>query len=575
MDESYHGMLAEGVEKKMRELEVEIMKDVIRRVRKAGTITETADWQVQRLYILGNSSEDINKLINKAVYGDEEMVRKLYDEVIEREYTQQKEIYETSGNSFIPYEKNIELQQLIDAMVKQGTEDLFNITKSTGFVIPRGEGGRVFLPMAQMYNDYLDGAITGMVSGAYDYNTLVRKLVNQMTSSGLRTSHNFSDGGRNYGVDYMSGHHNRIDVAARRALLTGFSQVAGQVTEMNARKLGTNYFEVSWHGGARPDHAVWQGRVYSREELRTVCGLGEGGGLLGWNCRHSYYPFIPGISERQYSDEWLEQKAAEEAQVTVWRGKEYNTYQATQRQRQLETSMRAQRERVQLLREGGADPDDITIAQCKYQAILEEYRAFSSKMKLPTQMERVYTGRTPGRISPSPQTYAAWQAEQINKAKEQAEEKRRQDMRRYIRQSGGKHYPMPENPTKQDVKAVEEYRKISRTYDIDKIVDSSGMSHDEVVQIKRHVFYDKHKKYNGYGLLDVDYDMAVAWKRLTNGEPLGRDILLLKHELLEDQLEKEYNLSISEAHAMATKTYDWAKILIEETDGKGEDDDLL
>lgn len=267
-----------------------------------------------------------------------------------------------------------------------------------------------------------------MINGTYDYNTLTRKMVNQMTASGLRTDHQFKDGGSDYGIDYASGHHNRIDVAARRALLTGFGQVAGHVTDLNAQRLNTNYFEVSWHGGARPSHALWQGRVYSKEDLRRVCGLGQGGGLLGWNCGHTYYPFIPGVSQRQYSDEWLEQKAAEEARTTSWRGKEYNAYRATQRQRQLETAMRAQRERVQLLRQAGADKDTITEFQCKYQATLQEYRAFSKKMRLETQMERVYTGRTPGRISPSPQTYAKWQAEQINKEKERQENRRRQDM---------------------------------------------------------------------------------------------------------------------------------------------------
>lgn len=428
MDESYHNLLAAGVEKKMRDLEVSIMEDIVRRIQKAGTITEAADWQVQRLIILGNSTEDIRALISRAVDGNEEMVRRLYDEVIAREYTGMKEIYEATGREFIPYEQNAELQQLVDAMVQQSTEELFNITKSTGFMVDTGNGSKVFTPLSEIYNGYLDDAINGMINGAYDYNTLTRKMVSQMTASGLRTGHQFKDGGSDYGVDYASGHHNRIDVAARRALLTGFGQVAGHVTDLNAQRLGTNYFEVSWHGGSRPSHALWQGRVFSKEELRSVCGLGQGGGLLGWNCRHTYYPFIPGVSQRQYSDEWLEQKAAEEAKERTFRGRSYNAYQATQKQRQMETAMRAYRERVQLLRKAGAEKDTITTAQCKYQAALDEYHEFSRKMRLPEQMERVYTGRTPGRISPSPQKYAAWQAEQINRAKERQEERRRKDM---------------------------------------------------------------------------------------------------------------------------------------------------
>lgn len=459
MDESYHNLLAAGVEKRMRNLEISVMEDIIRRIQKAGKITETADWQIQRLIILGNSTEDIRKLVSKAVDGNEEMVRQLYEEVIAREYTGMKEIYEATGKQFIPYEQNADLQQLVDAMVQQSTEELSNITKSTGFMVDMGNGSKVFTPLSDIYNGYLDDAIAGMVNGTYDYNTLTRKMVNQMTASGLRTDHQFKDGGSDYGIDYASGHHNRIDVAARRALLTGFGQVAGHVTDLNAQRLNTNYFEVSWHGGARPSHALWQGRVYSKEDLRRVCGLGQGGGLLGWNCGHTYYPFIPGVSTRQYPDEWLEQKAVEEARTTSWRGKEYNAYQATQRQRQLETAMRAQRERVQLLRQAGADKDTITEFQCKYQATLQEYRAFSKKMHLETQMERVYTGRTLGRISPSPQTYAKWQAEQINKEKERQENRRRRDMEAAQKEADHKQWLKDIGATSTTLDTLDKYKE--------------------------------------------------------------------------------------------------------------------
>ena len=105
MDESYHSLLAAGIEKKYRDLEVSIMKDVVRRIQKAGKITSTADWQIQRLIILGNSTEDIKALVSKAVDGNEEMVRQLYEEVIASEYTSQKELYEAIGKEFIPYEQ--------------------------------------------------------------------------------------------------------------------------------------------------------------------------------------------------------------------------------------------------------------------------------------------------------------------------------------------------------------------------------------------------------------------------------------------------------------------------------------
>ncbi|PNH18671.1 hypothetical protein B6K86_08730 [Lachnospiraceae bacterium] len=407
MDESYSSLLAAGIEKKYRQLEMEIMEDVVRRIRKAGTITDSADWQINRLRILGTSAREIEDMLRKAVRGNEEEVRRLYAEVIEREYTRDKELYEKAGKDFIPYEQNPELQQITDALVDQSTAELYNITKSAGFMIDMGGSkGKVFTPLADVYNSFLDDAITGMVNGAYDYNTLVRRMVSRMTGSGLRTDHAFkTENGGDWGIDYASGWHNRIDVAARRALLTGFNQLAGTVTDMNAQRLGTNLFEVSWHPGARPSHTVWQGRIYTKEELASKCGLGTGPGLCGWSCHHNYYSFVPGVSQRNWSDAWLKEMNARENTPRRFRGREYTTYQATQKQRQMETALRARREQVQLLRHAEADPHDITTARCKYQAQLDEYKRFSKTMGLPEQMERVYTGRTGGRIAPSQKVY--------------------------------------------------------------------------------------------------------------------------------------------------------------------------
>ena len=140
-----------------------------------------------------------------------------------------------------------------------------------------------------------------------------------------------------------------------------------------------------------------------------------------------------------------------------------------------------------------------------------------------------------------------------------------------VKQTGGKQYtPYDENDPR-DIFAAKEYRKISRdNSDVKKIARNTDFTEKEVQQIKRHIFYNKHQKYDGYGMLTPDYDMAVAWKRLREGKPEERDILLLHHELLESTLEKEYNLTISEAHKRAKKQFDWEKELIKAVGEGGE-----
>lgn len=420
MNQEYQSILQEGVEKKYRMLEEEIQKDIVRRIKKAGRITDAAEWQLQRYMVLGHSTEDVENIIRQAVGDDWADTFRLYDEVVEREYVRSREMYEQANAHFVPYEENYELQQLTNALIQQSNDELFNISRSLGFMVDMGRGRKVFTPLSEVYNGYLDNAITMMASGAFDYNTLVRRVVGELTASGLRT------------VDYASGHSNRVDVAARRALLTGMGQLAGQISRMNGQALGTDKYEVDWHPGARPDHAVWQGRVWTYQQLVDVCGLGSGAGLLGWNCRHSYYPFLDGISARNYTDEWLETMDRKEARKIPYRGKEYNAYEATQKQRRMETAMRAQREKAQLLKEAGADKEAVVNAKCKYQAMLDEYAEFSRKFRLPEQRERIYYDLR-GRVAPSQRTYKKWQAEQsqkaANRARERAEMQRRADMR--------------------------------------------------------------------------------------------------------------------------------------------------
>ena len=387
MRNEYKEKIASKIAARYADLEVRIMQDIVRRIKKTGEITSTADWQINRLKILGYSSEDIENALKDTLNTSYPEMFELYDKVINWEYVRNKDVYEQINAEYIPFEENEHLIQVTSAIKKQSLEDLENITRSLGFYLDYG-GRKVLTPLSQVYSGYLDNACMDIVTGAFDYNTVLRRVVTQLTNSGLRQ------------IDYASGYSSRVEVAARRAVMTGISQLTGKISDMNAEKLGTEYFEVAWHSGARPTHAVWQGKVWTKQQLTTVCGLGSVTGLLGANCYHEYYPFIPGISERNWTDEWLEEQDRKENTPKEFRGKEYTVYDAKQRQRQMETAMRAQRQKVQLLKEGGADPDDVMLAKCKYQGQLDEYARFSKQMGLKQERERIYIDMR-GRVAPN------------------------------------------------------------------------------------------------------------------------------------------------------------------------------
>ena len=378
MRDDYKNKMAGKIAARYQDLEERIMQDIVRRIVKTGEITSTADWQINRLRILGHSSEDIEREIKKTLNASYPEMFELYDKVIEKEYVRDKDVYEQINAEYIPYDQNEQLKRITEAIIDQSCEDLENVTNSLGFYLDYGNGRKVLTPLAQVYSGYLDAACYDIVTGAFDYNSVLRRVVTQLTNSGLRK------------IDYASGRADRVDVAARRAVMTAVSQITGKISEYNAQKLGTEYFEVEWHAGARPTHAVWQGRVWSKEQLYSVCGLGTVTGLLGANCYHTYYPFFPSISQRNWSDEWLDAKNEEEVEPKIFDGKGYTLYEAKQRQRQMETAMRAQREKVRLLQYGGADQDEIILHKAKYQGQLNEYSRFCRKMSLTEERERIY-----------------------------------------------------------------------------------------------------------------------------------------------------------------------------------------
>lgn len=377
MRDDYKEKIASKITARYIILEERILQDIARRIKKTGEITSTADWQINRLRILGYSSEDIEREIKKTLDASYPEMFELYDKVIDWEYVRNKDIYEQINAEFIPYEENKQLQQITDAIIQQSLEDLENVTRSLGFYLDYN-GRRVLTPLSQVYTNYLDNACFDIVTGAFDYGSVLRRVVTQLTNSGLRK------------IEYGSGYASRVEVAARRVVMTGVANLTGEIADYNAKKLGTEYFEVEWHAGARPAHSVWQGRVWTKEQLYSVCGLGTVTGLLGANCYHTYYSFFPGISQRNWSDEWLEAQNRKESKPKEFRGKEYTLYEAKQRQRQMETAMRAQREKVQMLQDGGADQQEVMLQKAKYQGQLNEYAAFSRKMGLKEERERIY-----------------------------------------------------------------------------------------------------------------------------------------------------------------------------------------
>ena len=377
--------LPKPLERTMTNLELQVMGEIIDRIKNAGQITPVIDWQLNRLVAVGESKSRIKRMIGEALRETDIQVDDIYERAVRSDYIRNRELYQSIGMDYTPYEDNLWLRQLVEA-ARQQTKDTFrpmeNITQTTGFNIMMG-GKKTFTPLSEYLERSLDKAMFRIATGTKTYSQAIGDVIDEMTSSGIRT------------VDYASGKSERIEVAARRAVMTGMAQMTDKVNEKNAEKLQTDYFEVDWHMGARntgtgyQNHQSWQGKVYSSEEMRTVCGLGEMLGFAGINCYHIRFPFIPGVSQRKHTDEWLAEQNRKENEKKTYRGREYDTYGALQYQRKLERTIRKQKQDTELLKRAGADKDDITAAKCRLRLTEQTYVDFSKEMGLRQQRERL------------------------------------------------------------------------------------------------------------------------------------------------------------------------------------------
>ena len=374
--------LPEELAELFRGLEDTLLTEICSRLKLRDELNEVTVQDIRALRSHGIDLKEIKKAIQKTSGISKKKLNELFDGVVERN----QKYY----NDIIDLAHITQPETLVDsaevAAIRTQTLDTFrNLTASMGFLV---DAGRTMLPPAKAYQWALDSAVLQVQSGAINYNQAIKTAVKELADSGLKL------------VDYESGHRDQVDVAVRRAVMTGVSQICAKYTEQSAEYLGTPYFEVSAHIGARDkpgpspwsSHKDWQGRVYSIHagdiypSIYEVCGLGAVDGLEGANCRHRRFPWVEGVSERTYTDAQLEH--IDDGHGCTFDGKEYTAYEATQMQRRIERTVRKLKREKAAYNAAGLHEDE-TAVNIRLRRLNAKYNAFSAEAGLPEQPERM------------------------------------------------------------------------------------------------------------------------------------------------------------------------------------------
>lgn len=439
-----------------QQVEDDILRDVARRISKMEALTPTANWQLWRYQQTEALRQDVVKKLARYTGKSEAEIRRLMQEAATRAMEAEDEIYYHYGKEPTPFADNATLQALLNAGYQQTAGTFHNLTATTANTV------------SGQFEAALDRAHLKVSSGAFDYKSAVKSAVDSLADT------------MKY-VTYPTGHTDTLEVAARRAVLTGVNQTAGKLQEARMDEMDCEFVETSAHGGARPSHAEWQGRQFHRggavdymgkhyPDFYEATGYGTGGGIYGWNCSHTHFAIYPELgAPPAWTQESLE---ALNARDIEYNGGRYTRYEISQMQRARERTVRKYKRRYLAEDAAGADT---TASAVKLRQARQELADFISATGGRADSARTSVAGF-GRSASSKASFLARKQERFDAANTELQQMRENG----IIKSTGKLIEAPSAPNELIVNRDHVFqRMIERNMtlaDCDKIIESSKVA---------------------------------------------------------------------------------------------------
>ena len=357
------------------QLEIDILRDMARRLARVGKITEATKWQAQVLTEAGGLKQDIARILHKYDKRIVQEIQEIFNDALIKNARADNRIFaEATGRTI----SDNNAQMMLTTM-KKTHEDLSRLTLTSAEVT-----NKTFLKQAN--NAYMQ-----VTSGAFDYDTAMKMAANEIAKNGVTTMITYTNNAKPV--------RRSLESAVRMNILTGVNQTASQQTMNNCEALDCDLVEVTAHLGARPEHEEWQGKVYSvsgKSEKYlpfSVCGYGEVDGICGINCRHSFYPYFEGM-EKHYSQDDLDEMSKE---TVDYNGKSYSRYEGEQQLRHIERTIRHYKKEAATQDAMGLDN---TAARCKIGEWQAKARDFTEQTGIRRDRAREYIGMPNGEKQP-------------------------------------------------------------------------------------------------------------------------------------------------------------------------------
>lgn len=296
------------------DLELEIIQEIAERIANVGYANTVVYNNAVILQEMGVLYEDIIRMVaeyNEKTAGE---ILRIFEDAGIKSLKRDDSIYKLAGLN--PKGLNISMQQLLASTARKTHNNLSRLTQTTA-------SASQIQFLNAMNKCYME-----VSTGVKSYSQSIVDTVKDISKSGAY-------------VEYPSGAKRSIEVATRMNILTGVNQTSGQLQLMRAEEMQWDLMELSAHGGARPEHAEWQGKIVSRSGQAGYLSLDDIGygtvtGFQGVNCRHTWFPYYKGSTKTYTNQELQELKNAK----VEYNGKKISEYEASQIQRGMERRIR-------------------------------------------------------------------------------------------------------------------------------------------------------------------------------------------------------------------------------------------
>lgn len=503
----YLQRVPDGMIQLYAQAEADILADMARRISTYDYWIPAVEHQAKMLEEAGMVREEILARLKTLTGRTDRELRRLMQEAGGVSLKSDDAVYRRQGLHPPPVSASEDLQKVLQAGYEKTSGTFRNLTRTTARTA------------AHQFAQALDRAYTQITLGGMDYNTAIRSAIKQLSAEGVGA------------IRYPTGRTDTIEVAVRRAVITGVNQTALKLQDARADEMGADLVEVSAHAGARPSHAEWQGGIYSRSgksrkypDFVKATGYGTGAGLGGWNCSHSFRPWFEGMS-RTYDKALLKEYQAKDYE---YNGVRMTEYEALQEQRKIERNIRRWKREQNALQAAGLDSSE---ASAKITEWNRRQKDFLEQTGLKADGTRVAVGKT-------------------------VEKQGKNSIIKSGAVSGAR------NPNSKEAREhAERYYGLVRSMktDVARISETTGFAEEDIQTVKSYIFMEKHDL--GGAELEYfapDYMMAESWQRLIDGKPELHDMTLLNHEIMERDLMKK-GIPQDEAHIKASGKYNYAK----------------